>query len=563
MFHALISTMLSQLTISNFVLIDHLSVSFSSGYTSVTGETGAGKSLFVGALSLLLGRRSDSSVIKQGSNKCYVEGEFTTIPNQAREWLTTNELSFDFGDSCVIRREINTTGRGRCFINDTPVSLTQLGELSALLLDIHSQHQNLSLTGSSFQMRMVDKMLPSLTPLQNYEEAYSLYKIAQKDLAQLSEEIQKGREEYDYNLFKYNELTEAQLRDNEEIELVEQEQQLSHADEIKTHLYGSINYLDGDTHGGLSLLLQAERALQAAAQRMGSLEEYAERLHSCRIELNDISSDLGSIAENIEADPALLEQVTDRLDLLHTLIQKYRVSNSRELIELRDQLKEQLQRHEDQDDLLREARQRLEYAQSNMDAAAAQLSEVRKKAAEQIAQRLTKDLHQLEMPHALIEIAIDPTPSPTPNGYDRVTLLFGANGTKDIRPIGEVASGGEIARVMLAVKAMLAERDQLPTILFDEIDTGVSGRVADRMGKILQSMGQHLQIIAITHLPQMAARSQAQMCIAKRYDSDQVAHTELTLLSPEEREDEIARLISGDTITDAGRTAARELLNND
>lgn len=555
--------MLSRLTISNFVLIDYLSVEFSSGYTSVTGETGAGKSLFVGALSLLLGKRAESSMIKQGATKCIIEGEFATIPQQAEQWLQENDLLFEGEEYCLLRRELATSGRGRCFINDTPVSLTQLAELGAMLLDIHSQHQNLSLTGSSFQMRMVDKMLPSLAPFEAYTNAYAEYRGAEKALAQLTEEIRRGKEEYDYNLFKYNELNEAQLKENEETELAEQEEQLSHADEIKAGLFETLSLLEGEGEGALSLLLQAERALQSVATKVSTLEEYAERLHSCRIELNDVRTDLGNLSESVESNPLLLEQVTDRLDLLNTLFQKYRVPSSQELITLRDQLKALLQQHEDQDMLLQEAEQRLTEARQSMDQAAAVLTEMRRTVAQKIAERLTEDLHQLEMPHAYIEVALTPTDSPTPMGYDQVILLFGANGAKDIRPIGEVASGGEIARVMLAVKAMLAERDQLPTLLFDEIDTGVSGRVADKMGKILQSMGHYLQVIAITHLPQMAARSGAQMCIAKRYDEQQMAHTELTLLDAQQREDEIARLISGDTITEAARAAARELLNND
>lgn len=555
--------MLSRLTISNFVLIDHLSVEFTPGYTSVTGETGAGKSLFVGALSLLLGKRADNGMIKQGATRSVIEGEFSSIPQQAHEWLILNELIYDDEEPCLLRRELTVSGRGRCFINDTPVSLAQLAELGAMLLDIHSQHQNLSLTGSSFQMRMVDKMLSTFVPLEAYAKTYKEYKEAEKALEQLTEEIRKGKEEYDYNLFKYNELNEANLKEKEEIELAEQEEQLSHADEIKAGLFDAVSLLDSDNGGAISLLLQAERTLQSVVSKVSALEEYAERLHSCRIELKDVCVDLGSFSDNIEANPLLLEQVTERLDLLNTLIQKYRVPNTQGLIQLRDTLKAQLQQHEEQDILLQEAEQRLNEARKNMDQAAASLTDVRKEAAAKIALRLTEDLHQLEMPHAHIEVAVTPVSAPTPSGYDQITLLFGANGKKDIHPIGEVASGGEIARVMLAVKAMLAERDQLPTILFDEIDTGVSGRVADRMGKILQNMGHYLQVIAITHLPQMAARSEAQMCIAKRYDDDNIAHTELTLLTPQQREDEIARLISGDTITEAGRVAARELLNND
>lgn len=554
--------MLNLLTISNFVLIDSLSVSFAPGFTSITGETGAGKSIFVGALSMLLGRRSESSLIKEGATKSIIEGHFVDLPQQAKGWLIANELYSD-DDECILRRELSASGRGRFFINDTPVSLGQLSELAALLLDIHSQHQNLSLTGSSFQLRMVDKMLSTPQYVEEYALCYKEFREAQKQLEQLTEDIKKSRDEYDYNLFKYNELSAANLQADEEIELGEKEQQLRYADEIKGTLWQAASLLEGDETGSITLLQQSEHALDTIAHRMSSLADYSARLHSCRIELRDIHSDLQRIVDDIEADPQLLDGVTARLDLLNTLLQKYHVANSRELIALKDHLEGQIHRYEDQDVLLEEAQKSLNQKRLAMDRAAQQLTHEREQTALSIAQHLTEVLRQLELPHARIDIRITPTNTPTPTGYDQVDLLFSANSKNTLYPIGEVASGGEIARVMLAVKAMLAERDQLPTILFDEVDTGVSGRVADCMGKILRTMGQHLQVIAITHLPQIAARSQAQMAIAKRYDEQQVAHTELTLLTDEQRENEIARLISGDTITDAGRTAARELLTND
>ncbi len=554
--------MLKQLIISNFILIEEHSLFFESGFTSITGETGAGKSIFVGALSMLLGKKGDATFVRQGANKSVIEGHFSALSDRAIEWLEQKDL-LEETETCILRREINISGRSRSFVNDTPVTLSELAELSSLLLDIHSQHENLSLTGASFQLRLVDKLLDKASILTDYVNSYNLYKEAEKHLIDLKASIQKNQEDYDYNLFKYKELREAKLKEGEEDVLTKQELELRYSTDIKQALWLASSSIDNDEGGTIAALKRAEHSLDSIIDNYPLAESFLERLSSCRIELQDIASDLYTKGDSIDSNPQLLEEVSQRLDYLNTLLYKYKVSSVKELLELFAILSEKIEQYDNQDFLLQEANKNYKEARVKLDEKARLLSEERRKTAEQIAQSLTKELHLLELPHAQIRLDIVPTKEPLATGCDEVHLLFSANGKEELRPIGSVASGGEIARVMLSIKALLTEKDDLPTILFDEIDTGISGKVADRMGKILHSMGEKMQVIAITHLPQIAARSKQQIAIEKKYDANEKAHTLLKILSPQEREEEIARLISGDTITNAGLTAAKELLNND
>lgn len=554
--------MLQLLRIQDFILIDQLEVSFASGFTSITGETGAGKSIFVGALSMLLGRRADSALIKSGAKRSVIEATFVALPPHVEQWLRQRDLWMDDG-ACVIWRELSASGRSRSFVNDTPVSLSQLGELGAQLIDIHSQHQNLQLSSPQFQLHLVDKMLEDPQLPQTYRALYSSYTEAARQLEDLKNQLARSREEYDYNLFRYQELCDAQLVEGEEDTLVEEESLLRHADEIKSTLYQVQEMLDGESSGIIGQFCAATRLLEEIGHKFPRIESHIERLNSCAIDMRDVARDLSSYAEDVETDPHALDRVTARLDLINTLCQKYHLSSTKELIALREELREKVQFSDAQDDLLLEAEKKYISALKEVQLSGKKLSDFRLKTTQIIAKKLTEDLRLLEMPHARVEFRLTPLEAPSPTGCDRVELLFGANGKAELQPVGNVASGGEIARLVLSIKAMLAACDLLPTILFDEVDTGVSGRVADRMGQVLRAMGQHMQVIAITHLPQIAARSQAQMGIAKHYNQEkESATTELHTLSPKEREEEVARLISGNVITPVAIAAAQELLQS-
>ena len=554
--------MLQLLRIQDFILIDLLEVSFASGFTSITGETGAGKSIFVGALSMLQGRRADSSLVKAGAKRSVIEATFVALPPHVEEWLRQKDLWMEDG-ACVVWREISAMGRSRCFINDTPVPLATLAELGVLLIDIHSQHQNLQLSSNQFQLHIVDRMSDDPQLLPTYKTSYTQYEEATRALEELKSQIARSREEYDYNLFRYQELSDAQLVEGEEEGLLEEETLLRHADEIKSTLYQVQEMLDGESSNVIGQLSGAIRQLEEITSKFPRVESHLERLNSCAIEMRDVARDLASFTEQVDTDPEALAHVSARLDLINTLCQKYHHPDTKGLIALREELHKKVQFCDGQEDLLLEAEKKSAAALKEVQHLGEKLSKTRQSTALKLGKKLSEELRLLEMPHARVEFRVTPLDAPSPTGYDRVEVLFSANGDAELQPVGSVASGGEMARLMLTIKAMLAACDHLPTILFDEIDTGVSGRVADRMGQVLRTMGHHLQVIAITHLPQIAARSEAQMAISKHYNEEtERASTELRTLSPQERKEEVARLISGSVITPVAMAAAQELLQN-
>lgn len=554
--------MLQHLSIQNFILIDHLEVGFEAGFTSITGETGAGKSIFVGALSMLLGRRAEVSMIKSGASKSVIEGVFTALPEAVELYLKQNDLWEDDG-VCILRRELPRTGRSRCFINDSPVTLSDLAQVGVQLIDVHSQHQNLALARKQFHLELLDRMLEDPTLLQSYATSYATFTSLVKEQEELLQQKRHIEELYDYNLYRYEELRDAQLVAGEEEILHDTELFLQHAEEIKYELYQAnerLSSAEGSIVDQLNVVLDR---LEKRASLFPEMGEQLERLGVCIEDLRDLSADFARFSDRVDTDPEVLHRATDRLDFLNDLFRKYNVNTTAQLLALRDEFYEKVQTRETLDESLAILSEKCEAAEQALIRQGAQLSEARHKAARQVSEKLTADLRLLEMPHATVDFLITPSESPMASGCDRVSLLFGANGKTDLRSVEEVASGGEIARLMLSIKAMLAAWDNLPTILFDEIDTGVSGRVADRMGKVLRSMGGHLQVFAITHLPQIAARSAVQMFISKQYDEEtDTARTDLRELSPEERTEEIARLISGNVITPASLAAAQELLQN-
>lgn len=553
--------MLTDLTIQNFIIIEQLEVHFSEGFTAITGETGAGKSVFVGALAMLMGKRADTSLIRQGADRSIIEGHFIQIPEKAQALIA--QLGIEGADAtrCHIRRELSATGRNRCFINDSLVSLATIEELAIDLLDIHSQHRNLLLGDAGFVLSALDRMSESTVALEVYTQQYKRFKTTEKALKELRLELDKATDERDYDLFRYNELTEAKLLEaSEEKRLEEEAKVLRSADEIKASLQEAYARLETSESNAVALIASSIKALEASCDKLPDLEDYLERLSSCQIELADIASDLQRRDDTIEADPYQLEAVESRLDTLNHLFSKYHCATTDELIQLRDELGKRISLYTDGHETISKLEKELESIKQQLDSDARRLTETRQKAAKHMEEKIKATLSQLEIPLAEVSFQFTRSPQPLATGYDKVEFLFAANAKLPLKPVGDIASGGELSRLMLALKALLAEREKLPTILFDEIDTGISGRIADKMGTILQSMGKVMQVIAITHLPQIAARGNHQMHIEKQLDPHGEPITTLRILSPTEREIEIATLLSGDEVTAEGVEAARVLL---
>lgn len=553
--------MLRSLLIKDFILIDSLQVTFENGYTSITGETGAGKSIFVGALSMLMGKRSDAELIRHGANRAIIEGEFIDIPTKALQFLKSMELDCpDSPNSCIIRREIGIGGRNRSFVNDVPTPLNTISKLAEYILDIHSQHRNLLLGDAGFILNAIDRMGKTSETRHAYEQLFEEYTNAVKDYKRLQEKLAKASEEYDYDSFRYNELEQANLTIDEEIKLEEAEKILRYADEIKTSLFQANELLTGGAENTQQLLQQVAHELTPLVEKIPEIASYIERIESCRIEITDIAHDLITKSDAIEANPQELQVIEERIDLLNRLFSKYRLATSKELIELRDNLKESLDLYTDGNQRLEESSAHCNTLKKKLDEVAMTLSQQRKKASDLLADKLQEMLSLLEMPHSKVCFKFKESNTPLATGYDIVDFLFTANNKLPLKPVGEIASGGEMARLMLSLKAQLAKKENLPTILFDEIDTGISGRVADRMGSILRQMGETMQVIAITHLPQIAAQSDFQKHIEKVLDTHGEPITSIRSLSPTERVNEIASLLSADVITPESLEAAKILL---
>ena len=550
--------MLQSLLIKDFIIISHLEVSFEMGFTSITGETGAGKSIFVGALSLLMGRRADSSLIRDGAEKSIIEGLFTDIPYEIQEMLHTLELESGDNSECILRREISKSGKNRSFVNDTPVPLSTMEKIAERLIDIHSQHSNLLLGNSLYILSAIDKMLSDSTPLEKYQKVYRDYKRAQNNLIQLRQQLKKASEEYDYDHFRFQEISVANPQANEEDTLQEEEKLLQYADSIKEGLLGASQCLERSETDAIEAL----HKLATIVEKLPSSEEYVERIKSCQIELRDIATDFQRRSEAIEADPQRLAEVEERLNLLHHLLDKYHCTSTKELVDFQQQLQQRIELFQDGDLTLKNSEREVQELKIQLNKVAATLTKARKSAVTAMEEAIKNTLKSMELPLAEVSFQLEPSEEPKPTGYDEVNFLFAANNKLPLKPVGEIASGGEMSRLMLALKALLAEKGNLPSILFDEIDTGISGRIADKMGKILRQMGSTMQVIAITHLPQIAARGKFQKNIEKHLDSTGAPITSLRSLSEEERIKEVAALLSGNTITQESIGAAKVLLKN-
>ena len=550
--------MLKHLYIKNFALIDILDIDLYPGFSVITGETGAGKSIVLGAIGLLLGQRADLKALKQGADRCVIEAHFDLSHYNMESFFTENDIEYDAND-CIIRRELTSAGKSRAFINDTPVQLSMLKELGERLVDVHSQHQNLLLNKQDFQMSVLDIIANDAKELAAYKESYDAYHKSANELEILKEEIERNRQNVDFLQFQYQELQEARLTIGEQEELEQKSETMSHSEEIKSALYTADNALQTEGTGIVTQLRSAMNALKGIGHVFPEVEELAARMDSTYIELKDIAEEVSGMMEDVDFDPAELDTVNERLDRLYDLQKKYHTEDTEALIALRDSLQQQLENLDNSDETLREREQLVEQLKTQCQQQADVLTKLRTKAAKSVEKEMLQRLVPLGMPNIRFQISIAQD-SLAANGQDKVAYLFSANTSAPLQPVSQVASGGEIARVMLALKAMISGAVKLPTIIFDEIDTGVSGKIAEKMAEIMHEMGSHeRQVISITHLPQIAALGSAHYKVEKK-ETPQGTTSRMEILTPDERITEIAQMLSGSKVTEAAIQNAKQLL---
>lgn len=550
--------MLQQLYIKNFALIEELDVEFFPGFSVITGETGAGKSIILGALGLLLGNRADIKAIKEGAQKCTIEAHFDIHQYGFEPFFEENDIDY-VADDCILRREINTNGKSRAFINDIPVGLNLMKEIGEQLIDIHSQHQNLLLQKNDFQLSVVDIIAKNQSLLAKYKKDFASYHELQTKLRKLRESIEANKANVDFIRFQYEELSKLQLTEGEEEELEQASNTMQHSEDIKTGLYEADSNLGDDDAGVLVRLHRALSTLNSITRVYPQAEETAERLNSCYIELKDISADINDMLDEVDYDPAELERINNRLDAIYTLEQKHHKNSVEELIALEKEYKQTLDNVENSDVAIEDLEKEVAEALKKIQVTASELTEKRQASAKTIESEIAERLKLLGLPNVRFSVEVSGK-EVSADGCDEVEFLFSANPGTPLRPISQIASGGEIARVMLSLKAMLSGAVKLPTIIFDEIDTGVSGRVAEQMAVIMKEMGHNeRQVISITHLPQIAAQGSNHYKVYKEQD-DNMTQSHMTYLSEEERITEIAQMLSGSNITEAAINNAKELL---
>ena len=550
--------MLKHLYIKNFTLIDELDIELHQGFSVITGETGAGKSIILGAIGLLLGQRADSKSIKSGADKCVIEAHFNLSNYSMEAFFEENEIEFDAEDT-IVRRELTAAGKSRTFINDTPVSLSMLKELGEQLVDIHSQHQNLLLQKQDFQLNVVDIIAQDAPQLTAYQQTYSQLQTAKSQLQALKDDIERNRQNQDFLQFQFEELESAKLMAGEQEELEQQSETMEHAEDIKTALYEADNTLAADETGAVSMVRTAYHALKGINQVMPNSTELAERLDSCYIELKDIADEVNNMLEQTDFDPSELDRINARLDRIYELEKKYHVDTIDELISRRDELKQQLEGIENSDEHLAELEAKCQQLTGKCQQQANELTKLRRQAATQIENQLQQRLVPLGMPNVRFEAHVHQGEL-NKNGQDSVAFLFSANTSTPLQPVSLVASGGEIARVMLSLKAMISGAVKLPTIIFDEIDTGVSGKIAEKMAEMMQEMGrQERQVISITHLPQIAALGSHHYRVSKE-ETPQGTTSHMQELTDQQRIGEIAQMLSGSDVTEAAIANAKQLL---
>ncbi|WP_300697661.1 DNA repair protein RecN [uncultured Bacteroides sp.] len=550
--------MLRSLYIQNYALIEKLDISFDTGFSVITGETGAGKSIILGAIGLMLGQRADVRAIRKGASKCVIEAHFDISAYGMQGFFEENELEYE--DECILRREVYASGKSRAFINDTPASLAQMKELGEQLIDVHSQHQNLLLNKEGFQLNVLDLLSHNEEQLSAYQTLYKEWRKAQQDLEELINRAEQNKADEDYIRFQLEQLEEANLSAGEQEELEHEADTLSHAEEIKAGLFYVEQLLTSDERGLLASLKEGLNTMRGLQKVYSSATELAERLDSAYIELKDVSQEISSQGEEVEFNPGRLEEVNDRLNLIYTLQQKHRVSTVEELLALAEEYSERLVAIVSYDERIAEQTAFCDTLYNKVKKQAAVLTQARTQAALEVERQMASRLIPLGMPNVRFQVEMGMRKEPGAHGEDTVNFLFSANKNGTLQNISSVASGGEIARVMLSVKAMIAGAVKLPTIVFDEIDTGVSGEIADRMADIMQEMGeQNRQVISITHLPQIAARGRAHYKVYKQ-DNETETNSHIRRLADVERTEEIAHMLSGATLTEAALNNARVLL---
>ena len=550
--------MLKHLYIKNFTLIDELDIEFRQGFSVITGETGAGKSIILGAIALLLGQRADSKAIKQGADKCVIEAHFDLTRYDMDAFFAENDIENDPED-CIVRRELLASGKSRAFVNDTPVQLSMLKELGERLVDVHSQHQNLLLNKQDFQLGVVDIFSDDEKELAQYQQSFRQYQQVKQSLEDLKESIERNRQNADFLRFQCDELTQANLVEGEQEELEQRSDTMSHSEDIKRALYEADNALGAEQTGVVSALRSTLYELRKIGDVYPVAAELVERVDSCYIELKDIAQEVSSHLERIDFDPMEMDAVTNRLDKLYDLEKKYHVETVEELIAKRAELSEQLDNIENSDEALSSLQQQLQQLHKQACQEADALTRLRSKAARRIESEMQHKLVPLGMPHVRFSVEISPEPLGL-SGQDKIAFMFSANTSTPLQPISQVASGGEIARVMLSLKAMISGAVKLPTIIFDEIDTGVSGKMAEKMAEMMQEMGDHgRQVISITHLPQIAALGTTHYKVEKQ-ETAQGTVSSMKQLNETERIHEIAQMLSGSDVSEAAIANAKQLL---
>ena len=553
--------MLKKLDIRNFTLIDHLEMALYPGFSVISGETGAGKSIVIGAIGLLLGNRADAKQVKRGCDKCIIEATFDLSiyhSDVLKDFFEDNDLDYE-PEECLLRREVNANGKSRAFINDTPVTLALMRELGEQLIDVHSQHQNLLLSKEDFQLNVVDIIARDRQQLADYRAAFAEYRSAQRRLEELREQIATSRDNEDFLRFQQKELSEANLASGEQEQLEQEAELMSHAEDIKRALHEADYGLSGDNTGIVNLTRSIAAQLRSVADVYPEAQELAERLGSCFVELKDISQEIASKVDDVEYDPQRFNLITQRLDTIYTLQQKFHVQTVDELLDRLNGINAQLDNIDNSDEELQELERSVEKLHAVCVEKAVVLTDMRRKSAMVVEQELSKLLVPLGIPKVRFKVEVSPADLST-NGADKVMFLFSANSSTDMQPVSQVASGGEIARVMLSLKAMISKAIGLPTIIFDEIDTGVSGRVAEQMAHIMRDMGKaNRQVLCITHLPQIAAAGSTHYKVAKQ-ETEQGTVSTMTQLSDEQRITEIAQMLSGSDVSQAAVDNAKSLL---
>lgn len=552
--------MIQRLFIRNYALIDSLEIDFRPGFTVLTGETGAGKSIILGALSLILGQRADSKAIKDAAQKTVIEGTFDVSAYEMRSFFEENDLDYEPSGICILRRELSPAGKSRAFVNDTPVSLTVLKELGEQLIDIHSQHQNLLLGDNRFQLRMIDIWAGDESLLSQYRTEYKRYCDLRDSLDRLRRASEENRKEEDYLRFQYDQLCEARLQPGEQSLLEDEQEMLTHAGEIKNALYSVAQYLGGDEGGALLQMKECQSVLRSLLRIYSAVEPLSERIESAYIEMKDILGEIEDRQETVSVDPIRLQEVESRLDLIYGLQQKHHVSTIDELLSLQADLQQRLEALDHSDEQITELQRKLSEQEKSLHTLAERLSAARHEASVGFTEKLIERARPLGMPHLRFEVEWKSKEGFDADGTESVRYLFSANKNRPMESVADIASGGEISRLMLTIKSLAADAAALPTIIFDEIDTGVSGEIADKMGEIMAGMAHYMQVVAITHLPQVASRGEYHYRIYKN-DEGETTQTCIEPLDDTRRAEEIARMLSGTQLTEAALKNARELLN--